>query len=412
MRKIFFLCALCASVAVMAQTPAIGDKFAIDESGTGGHIINYEVTSVGPNEVKVAASGHTITPDVKLVIPSEITYAEQAWAVTALANGAFMDKAALSEVVLPNSITAIPASAFSGSSLTKITIPSSVTYIAGGAFASCESLTEIDFEDVSTLLGYDWNAFTGSKIITDQTNDGWLTIGNMVVHYRGAYPETLVVPEGIVNAGYALFYPYGQSSSYANVKKIVLPSTLKQINPYAFAEGVDQKMPNLETIVVKAAEVPQIGGGGSYDLNLFSDQSITLVVPCGKQATYAASDMWDSYQFENNAYVIDEDLVWDVTLQQTAGGTIAYATTVNCGEITLTATPDGGKQFTKWSDDNTENPRTLTLTGELTISAVFSTATALDETASNASAVKRIVNGQLLIERDGRIYNALGVEVK
>ena len=38
--------------------------------------------------------------------------------------------------------------------------------------------------------------------------------------------------------------------------------------------------------------------------------------------------------------------------------------------------------------------------------------TALDNTAVENSAVKRLVNGQLLIERDGRIYNALGVEVK
>ena len=39
-------------------------------------------------------------------------------------------------------------------------------------------------------------------------------------------------------------------------------------------------------------------------------------------------------------------------------------------------------------------------------------ATALDETATDASAVKRLVNGQLLIEKNGRTFNALGAEVK
>ena len=38
--------------------------------------------------------------------------------------------------------------------------------------------------------------------------------------------------------------------------------------------------------------------------------------------------------------------------------------------------------------------------------------TALDNSAADAKAAKRLVNGQLLIERDGRIYNAQGVEVK
>ena len=38
--------------------------------------------------------------------------------------------------------------------------------------------------------------------------------------------------------------------------------------------------------------------------------------------------------------------------------------------------------------------------------------TAVDNTAVEAKAVKRIVDGQLLIERDGKTYNAQGVEVR
>lgn len=38
--------------------------------------------------------------------------------------------------------------------------------------------------------------------------------------------------------------------------------------------------------------------------------------------------------------------------------------------------------------------------------------TALDNTADEAKAVKRIVNGQLVIEREGKLFNALGAEVK
>ncbi len=42
----------------------------------------------------------------------------------------------------------------------------------------------------------------------------------------------------------------------------------------------------------------------------------------------------------------------------------------------------------------------------------YSGATAIDNTAVDAKAVKRIVNGQLLIERDGKTFNAQGIEVK
>ena len=54
-----------------------------------------------------------------------------------------------------------------------------------------------------------------------------------------------------------------------------------------------------------------------------------------------------------------------------------------------------------------EDPFTYTLT----ISTKGS-ATAISKTAVEAKAVKRIVNGQLLIEKNGKFYNALGAEVK
>ena len=41
-----------------------------------------------------------------------------------------------------------------------------------------------------------------------------------------------------------------------------------------------------------------------------------------------------------------------------------------------------------------------------------STPTAINNTATNTNATKRIVNGQLLIEKNGKFYNATGIEVK
>ena len=42
----------------------------------------------------------------------------------------------------------------------------------------------------------------------------------------------------------------------------------------------------------------------------------------------------------------------------------------------------------------------------------YSGATAINNTAVDAKAVKRVVNGQLLIEREGKTFNAQGIEVK
>ena len=46
------------------------------------------------------------------------------------------------------------------------------------------------------------------------------------------------------------------------------------------------------------------------------------------------------------------------------------------------------------------------------LEVAFPTATAIENTNANAKAVKRIVNGQLVIERNGVRFNALGAEMK
>ena len=57
----------------------------------------------------------------------------------------------------------------------------------------------------------------------------------------------------------------------------------------------------------------------------------------------------------------------DPTLGEVTGG----GTYPEGAEVTLTATPFGNAVFTKWNDDNTDNPRTITVTGNATYTAYF-----------------------------------------
>ena len=63
-------------------------------------------------------------------------------------------------------------------------------------------------------------------------------------------------------------------------------------------------------------------------------------------------------------YQVETSVVGNGTV--TEGGIYAEGT-----EITLTATPDEGYQFTQWSDGNTDNPRTLVLTQDTSLVAHF-----------------------------------------
>ena len=96
----------------------------------------------------------------------------------------------------------------------------------------------------------------------------------------------------------------------------------------------------------------------------------------------------------------------------------------------LTATPTvKDYKFKGWYGTNGtvryENPLTVTVNdsfktsqgpndGVIDLTAKFEleSATGIDDNTIRPNAVKRIVNGQLLIERDGKIFNTLGVEIK
>lgn len=91
-----------------------------------------------------------------------------------------------------------------------------------------------------------------------------------------------------------------------------------------------------------------------------------------------------------------------------AGSDLAYG-----DSVTLTATPAAGYKFVKWSDGNTDNPRTVTITEDLALSAVFEIATAIDE--SVADAVNIYAYGNTIVVENATdeifVYNAMGALV-
>ena len=63
------------------------------------------------------------------------------------------------KLIIPNSVTGISQSAFTGSSLTQVVIPNSVTSIGSVAFGRCRSLTLITYNGTIAQ----WNAIQKSS---------------------------------------------------------------------------------------------------------------------------------------------------------------------------------------------------------------------------------------------------------
>jgi len=135
-------------VTVEACPAQIGDVFTA--SG-----MDYEITSLNPNKVKVI---DYISSATAMEIPETVDHKDETYTVTAIGPNAFRQKQ-LTGVTIPEGVTSIGTSAFRNNELTGVTIPNDVTSIGISAFRNNE-LTEVTLPDGVTSI--DASAFVGN----------------------------------------------------------------------------------------------------------------------------------------------------------------------------------------------------------------------------------------------------------
>lgn len=127
------------------------------------------------------------------------------------------------------------------------------------------------------------------------------------------------------------------------------------------------------------------------------------IIPVVSNATYVAT-----YLASINQYTIAASGKNGEVL---GTGTFDYGTVVN-----IVAKANPGYKFMYWSDNTTYNPYAITVTEDLNLIAYFEKYdTDLDENIDNkqtSKCHKFIRDNQLYIFCDGKVYNALGVEIR
>ena len=203
---------------------------------------------------------------------------------------------------------------------------------------------------------------------------------------------SVTIPEGVTSIGDYAF------SGCSGLTEITIPEAVTSIGDYAFW-GM-----RLESVISQATTPPEIWS------NTFDDYGIPLYVPAGSKVKYQTAKYWRNFtdiqetgvtQYRVDVFSSDDSM----------GSVMGSGEYAEGSEVTLAAIPADGYRFVRWNDGNTENPRRVTVTGDMTFVAEFELDGSAVESPGNDAMRVYVVGRTLHVENNTdtyRVYTASG----
>lgn len=318
--------------------------------------------------------------------------------VTAINDKTFYRCSNLVHVDIPNSITKIGAEVFyQCKRLSSITIPSKVNSIGENAFYACDSLYVVTLEsNVSgSIYGKQVKEYIIGTNVTKIGDNAFLGCDSLravtiphSISYIGnyAFSQCRVLEKISINSNKYVGMDYTEVSTqnclnnklglYCSIKELILGDSITKIGINAF------RYEPLTTITIPQ-NVTSIGDNAFYS-------TLTEVVckattpPASKSSSFPNKNV-PLYVPEESIELYSNALWWEEFYQILpipSGRYTIYTNAINghvegAGEyesgtsISLFAIPNEGYIFSHWSDGNTDNPRSIIVSGNAIYTAIF-----------------------------------------
>ena len=280
----FTMCYELATVTIPSSVETIGtgafsDCFNLSAITVAAGNANYvAVDGVLFNKAKTMLFQYPAgRADTSYVIPAE---------VTSIKEESFADAGRLTSVKFPAGLVSIENYAFAGcSALNAITIPAAVKTISRNAFSHMPSLTEITVEGANTAYA------SVEGVLFDKTKT------RLLKYPQGRPATTYAIPTRVTTI---------DTFSFGDAKKlssITLPASVTAIEGYAF-----YRCKSLKNITVGMKTPPDIDKKNVFEQVPVAN--VTLTVPKGSKAAYAAAPVWKEFK------QISESTVGNVALPE------------------------------------------------------------------------------------------------
>ena len=394
-------------------------KYICDDESATWEIDSVHVTGAPIRQVEVISGPNKYSGDI--VIPAKVTKNDTVYNVIAIGTEAFYNCSSLTSITLPNSATTLGQSVFENCiSLKSAYVGNGITSLDNGTFLGCSSLKSVTLGDRIVNIGED--VFSGCSALNEIKLPASIkSIG------ENAFAGCTKLYDIYC---FAMEPPTAYESSFANYNAFLhVPCDNQRIygldilfGEFKFVECIEAETTTTDTVIVNPsfndAEFtwPSYGNADSYTIVISKDSEVfhTLIFNANGQLTSitfapsrndqhnapAAAQMANGFAFTVTGLDEGANYTYELLIQDRSGNILqSYSgefrtRSVNDrnvmveydamhGEVigdgtyllgntaTLTVIPNEGYQFVTWGDGNTDNPRTLVVTQDTTLTALF-----------------------------------------